>query len=114
MTICGLAFNYICNSLPTCTAALRSVGQHAWHMQPQRGDISKTSLRLQSHFYTLQGTKNKRIDRCCIKQQDIHTSNNMEPPQVSEVCRLIERFHFSFRNMIFLNKKKLWYMHENT
>lgn len=34
----GLAFNYICNSLPTFTAALCRVGQYPRYMQPQ-GDI---------------------------------------------------------------------------
>lgn len=31
----GLAFNYICNSLPTFTAALCRVGQYPRYMQPQ-------------------------------------------------------------------------------
>lgn len=60
--MCGLAFNYICNSLLIFTAALCSVGQYAWYMQPQRGDIYKASLRLQSHFCTLQARSNKGID----------------------------------------------------
>lgn len=31
----GLAFNYICKSLPTFTAALCRVGQYPRYMQPQ-------------------------------------------------------------------------------